>query len=54
MHAWGQERFMVRSWQALDRLLWVLPAVADALLLLALHSPRLRGFRAQAVALLKQ
>src|SRR2546423_14348330 len=24
MHAWGQDRFMVRSWTAIDRLLWVL------------------------------
>jgi hypothetical protein len=53
MHAWGQERFMVRTWQAIDRLLWVL-AVACALLVLALHAPRLRCFRAHAVAVLQQ
>jgi Transposase DDE domain len=53
MHAWGQERFLVRSWPAIARLLWVL-AVACALLVLALHAPRLRALRAQAVALLKQ
>jgi hypothetical protein len=53
MHAWGQDRFMVRSWTAIDRLLWVL-AVAYALGVLALHTRRLRRFRAQAVAVLKQ
>jgi hypothetical protein len=52
MHAWGQERFMVRSWTAIDRLLWVL-AVAYALVVLALHRRSLRRFRAQAIALLK-
>jgi hypothetical protein len=53
MHAWGQERFMVRSWTAIDRLLWVL-AVAFALVVLALHAPPLRRFRGQAEAVLKQ
>jgi hypothetical protein len=53
LHAWGQERFMVRTWQAIDRLLWVL-AVAYALLVLALHTPGLRSVRAHALALLKQ
>ena len=53
MHAWGQDRFMVRSWTAIDRLLWVL-AVAYALVVLALHAPTLRRFRAQAEAVLKQ
>lgn len=52
MHAWGQDRFMVRSWVAIDRLLWVL-AVAYALVMLALHSRSLRRFRAQAIAVLK-
>ena len=53
MHAWGQDRFMVRSWTAIDRLLWVL-AVAFALVVLALHTPLLRRFRGQAEAVLKQ
>jgi hypothetical protein len=52
MHAWGQDRFMVRSWVAIDRLLWVL-AVAYALVVLALHRRPLRRFRAQAIAVLK-
>lgn len=53
MHAWGQDRFMVRSWTAIDRLLWVL-ALAYALVVLALYDRTLRCFRARAVALLKQ
>ena len=52
MHAWGQDRFMVRSWTAIDRLLWVV-AVAYALVVLALYSRPLRHFRAQAIAVLK-
>ncbi len=53
MHARGQDRFMVRSWVAIERLLWVL-ALADALVVLALHHPRLQRLRAQAVAVLRQ
>jgi hypothetical protein len=53
MHAWGQDRFMVRGWTAIDRLLWVL-ALAYALVVLALDDRMLRGFRAQVAALLKQ
>ncbi len=53
MHAWGQERFMVRRWTAIDRLLWIL-AVAYALPVLPLYDPTLRRFRDQATALLKQ
>ena len=52
MHAWGQERFMVRKWVAIDRLLWIL-AIAYALLLLVLHHPKLHRFCAQAEALLR-
>ncbi len=44
MHAWGQDRFMVRSWTAIDRLLWVL----------AVYDRTLRCFCGHAVALLKQ
>ena len=53
MHAWGQDRFMVRSWTAIDRLLWVL-AAAYALVVLARHDRALRCFRVQAEAVLKQ
>jgi hypothetical protein len=53
MHAWGQDRFMVRRWSAIDRLLWAL-AVAYALVVLALYSRPLRCFRAQAIAVLTQ
>jgi len=53
MHAWGQDRFMVRRWTTIDRLLWIL-AVAYALTVLALDDPTLRRFRDQATALLKQ
>jgi hypothetical protein len=53
MHAWGQDHFMVRTWVAIERLLWVL-ALAYALVVLALHQPRLQRLRDQAVAVLKQ
>ena len=53
MHAWGQDRFMVRRWTAIDRLLWVL-ALAYALVVLALYDRTLRRFRDQAITLLKQ
>jgi hypothetical protein len=53
MHAWGQDRFMVRSWTAIDRLLWVV-AVAYALVVLALHDRTVRCFRQHAEAVLKQ
>jgi hypothetical protein len=52
MHSWGQERFMVRSFEAIDRLLWIV-ALAHALLLLALRDGRLGSFRNQAVRLLR-
>ncbi len=53
MHAWGQDRFLVRSWTAIDRLLWVL-ALAYALVVLALYDRTLRRFRDHAITLLKQ
>ena len=53
MKAWGLERFMVRSWVAIDRLLWVV-AIAYALAVLALYHPVLRGLRRQAVRLLER
>jgi hypothetical protein len=51
MKAWGLERFMVRAWQAIDRLLWIV-ALAYALIVLALHDPRLTRLCQQARALL--
>ena len=53
MHAWGQERFMVRSWEASDRLLWMV-ALAYALVVLALQAGKLVAFRKQAVAVLRR
>lgn len=53
MKAWGLGAFMVRSWQAIDRLLWVV-ALAYALAVLALRAPALRPLRAQARALLRR
>src|SRR5207244_4102143 len=51
MKAWGLERFMVRAWGAIDRLLWIV-ALAYALILLALHDQRLARLREQATRLL--
>ena len=53
MHAWGQDRFMVRSFQAIDRLLWIV-GLAHALMVLALRDGKLAGFRDQAKRLLKR
>lgn len=53
MKGWGLARFMVRDWQAIDRLLWMV-AVAYGLLLLALRAPPLGRLCTQAVALLKE
>jgi len=53
MKAWGLGRFMVRRWQAIDRLLWLV-AVAYALLVLAARDGPLTLLREQAVALLKR
>jgi hypothetical protein len=53
MHAWGQERFMVRSWEAIDRLLWMV-ALAYALVALALQDGKLVAFRKQAIAVLRR
>jgi hypothetical protein len=52
MKAWGLGRFMVRSWQGIDRLLWVV-ALAYALLVLALREGPLAVLREQATALLR-
>jgi hypothetical protein len=53
MKAWGLGRFMVRSWQAIDRLLWLV-AVAYALLVVAVRDAPLALLREHAVALLKR
>lgn len=53
MHAWGQDRFMVRSFDAIDRLLWIV-ALALALVVLALREGKLAGFRDQAKRLLRR
>lgn len=37
MSAWGPDHFMVRAWQATDRLLWIV-ALAHMLMRLALHT----------------
>lgn len=53
MKGWGLGRFMVRSWQAIDRVLWIV-AIAYALVVLALREGPLAILRAQAVALLQR
>ncbi len=53
LKAWGLERFMVRAWGAIDRLLWIV-ALAYALVVLALQDRRLTRLHTQAVALLRQ
>jgi hypothetical protein len=53
MKGWGLGRFMVRAWQAIDRLLWIV-AVAYVLLVLALRAPSLTILREQAIRLLKR
>ncbi len=53
MKAWGLGHFMVRQWQAIDRLLWVV-AVAYALATIALYLPMLATFRQQVVRCLQQ
>jgi hypothetical protein len=53
MKAWGLGRFMVRRWQAIDRLLWLV-AVAYALLVVAARDGPLTLLREQAIVLLKR
>jgi hypothetical protein len=53
LKGWGLGRFMVRTWQAIDRLLWLV-AVAYALLVVAARAGPLALLREQAVALLKR
>jgi hypothetical protein len=53
MHAWGQDTFMVRAWQAINRLLWTL-ACTYALVALLLTSSHLQSLRRHAVALIRQ
>lgn len=53
MHGWGQDRFMVRGFEAIDRLLWIV-ALAYTLVLLALRDGKMAGLRDQAIRLLKR
>jgi hypothetical protein len=53
MKAWGLGRFMVRSWLAIDRVLWLV-AVAYALLVVAARDGPLAILREQAERLLKR
>ncbi len=53
MKAWGLGRFMVRSWQAIDRVLWLV-AIAYALLVVATRDGPLTILRAQVILLLKR
>ena len=53
MKAWGLGRFTVRSWQAINRLLWVV-AVAYAYLVGAAHDGPLAILREQAIMVLKR
>ncbi len=53
MKAWGLGRFMVRSWQAIDRPRWTV-AVAFALLVVAARDGPLAICREQAIRLLKR
>jgi hypothetical protein len=53
MKAWGLEQFMVRQWDAIERLLWIV-AVAYALATLALYLRALARFRAQAYGVLQR
>lgn len=53
LKAWGLGRFMVRQWQAIDRLLWIV-AVAYALATIALYVPHLATLRQQAVQCLQR
>ena len=52
MKGWGLEKFMVRQWEAIDRLLWLV-GVAYALATVALYSAKLERLRAEAVAVLR-
>jgi hypothetical protein len=51
--AWGRGRCMVRTWTAIDRLLWLV-ALAYAVLVLALHAGPLAILREHAVTLLRR
>lgn len=53
MKGWGLGRFMVRKWQAIDRLLWMV-AIAYALLVIAARDGPLAMLREQATTLLKR
>jgi hypothetical protein len=52
MKSWGLEKFMVRQWEAIDGLLWLVGG-AYALMVVALSEAKLERLRAEAVAVLK-
>jgi hypothetical protein len=53
MKAWGLERFMVRGWKAIERLLWLV-AIVYSLVVLARYDAKLKSLREQAVKLIKE
>lgn len=53
MKAWGLDRFMVRQWKAIDRLLWIV-AVAYGLMVATHRLGRLAKLRQQAVVVIKR
>ena len=53
MKAWGLEQFMLRQWDVIERLLWIM-AVAYALATVTLYAPGLARFREQAQHVLRQ
>lgn len=52
MKSWGLEKFMVREWQAIDGLVWLV-GVAYALTVLALSEAKLERLREEAVEVLR-
>ncbi len=52
MKGWGLEKFMVRQWEAINRLLWLV-GVVYALATVALCVAKLERLRVEAVAVLK-
>lgn len=53
MKAWGLEQFMVRQWEAIEHLLWIV-ALAYTLATVALYQATLHRFREQAQTILRQ
>lgn len=53
MKMWGLERFMVRGWKAIERLLWLV-AIVYSLVVAARYDAQLEGLRQQVVKLIKE